>query len=54
MSAWWVAISVTVLGDILATAIAITGMAILFLAVAFGTVAAARACSFMLRLVGAG
>ena len=50
----WMAISATALGDALATAIAIGGIFLLFLACAFGAIGVIRACSLALRVAGAG
>jgi hypothetical protein len=52
--ACWATVSRTVFGDILATAVAIGGIGLLFLACAFGVVALTRACGVALRLMGAG
>ena len=54
LRALWTAVSPTVAGDIIATAVAIGSMALLFLACAFGILALAPAGRFMLRLLGAG
>ena len=51
--ALWSRISTTLLGDIISTAIAIGGVALLFLASAFGLVYLARLAGLALQLLGA-
>lgn len=48
----WTAISATVVGDILATALAIGGMCALFLACTFGVLGLMRAAGFVLHHMG--
>lgn len=51
---YWTGFSKTVVGDILSTVVAITGVSVLFLACSFGVIGLARAGGALLRLVGAG
>lgn len=48
----WKAFSTTVIGDIIATAIAITGMSLLFLGCSFAVVSLTRMGADLMRLVG--
>jgi hypothetical protein len=50
----WRAFSTTAKGDVLSTAIAIAGIALLFLAASFGVFGFFRAAALVLRLLGAG
>jgi hypothetical protein len=54
LRAIWTAVSKTVIGDIIATAIAITGMSVLFLACAIGVMWLTRGADVVLRLLGSG
>jgi hypothetical protein len=54
LRSFWVAVSKTVIGDVIATAIAIVGMSVLFLACATGVIWLMRGAEVVLRLLGAG
>ena len=50
---YWLAFSKTVIGDVVATAIAITGMAVLFLACSYAVILLTRVAGAVMQLVGA-
>jgi hypothetical protein len=50
----WNAISMTLVGDLLATALAIGGMCLLFLACAFAALGLTHVAAFALRHLGGG